>query len=58
MTASNALCLAIDICGTFTDTVLVAGEDSILAAAKTLTTHQNPADGAMEGAARVMAHSG
>ncbi|AHD03408.1 hypothetical protein METH_21525 (plasmid) [Leisingera methylohalidivorans DSM 14336] len=52
------MCLAIDICGTFTDTVLVAGEDSILAAAKTLTTHQNPADGAMEGAARVMAHSG
>ncbi|MCF6431436.1 hydantoinase/oxoprolinase family protein [Leisingera sp. MMG026] len=58
MTASNTLRLAIDIGGTFTDTVLVAGEDTILASTKTLTTHQNPADGAMEGAARVMAQSG
>ncbi|KIC12737.1 methylhydantoinase [Leisingera sp. ANG-M1] len=58
MTASTALRLAIDIGGTFTDTVLVAGEDTILASTKTLTTHQNPADGAMEGAARVMAQSG
>ncbi|WP_291738088.1 hydantoinase/oxoprolinase family protein, partial [Leisingera sp. F5] len=32
--------------------------DTILASTKTLTTHQNPADGAMEGAARVMAQSG
>ncbi|NVK14168.1 MAG: hydantoinase/oxoprolinase family protein [Rhodobacteraceae bacterium] len=58
MTASNALRLAIDIGGTFTDTVLVAGEDTILASTKTLTTHQSPADGAMEGAARVMAQAG
>ena len=58
MTATHALRLAIDIGGTFTDTVLVAGEDTILASTKTLTTHQNPADGAMEGAARVMAQSG
>lgn len=55
---SQALRLAIDIGGTFTDTVLVSGEDTILASTKTLTTHQNPADGAMEGAARVMAQSG
>ncbi len=50
--------LAIDIGGTFTDTVLVSGEETILASTKTLTTHQNPADGAMEGAVRVMAQSG
>ncbi|WP_264214222.1 hydantoinase/oxoprolinase family protein [Leisingera thetidis] len=56
--AGQALRLAIDIGGTFTDTVLVAGEDTVLASTKTLTTHQNPADGAMEGAARVMGQSG
>ncbi|KIC31262.1 hydantoinase/oxoprolinase family protein [Leisingera sp. ANG-S5] len=58
MTASQALRLAIDIGGTFTDTVLVAGEDRILASTKTLTTHQDPGIGAMEGAARVMAQAG
>ncbi len=58
MTASHALRLAIDIGGTFTDTVLVLGDDTILASTKTLTTHQNPADGATEGAARVMSQSG
>lgn len=55
---SQALRLAIDIGGTFTDTVLVAGDDTILASTKTLTTHLNPADGAMEGAMRVMEQSG
>ncbi len=55
---THALRLAIDIGGTFTDTVLVEGEDRILASTKTLTTHQNPADGAMEGARRVMAATG
>ncbi|WP_171120882.1 MULTISPECIES: hydantoinase/oxoprolinase family protein [unclassified Ruegeria] len=50
----DALRLAIDIGGTFTDTVLFSGEDTILASTKTLTTHQNPADGAMEGARRVI----
>ncbi|MES0862896.1 hydantoinase/oxoprolinase family protein [Ruegeria sp. SCPT10] len=54
---TNALRLAIDIGGTFTDTVLVEGDETILASTKTLTTHQNPADGAMEGARRVMAAS-
>lgn len=58
MTATDMLRLAIDIGGTFTDTVLVQGEETILASTKTLTTHGNPADGAMEGAARVMAQSG
>ncbi len=55
---THALRLAIDIGGTFTDTVLVEGEDRILASTKTLTTHQNPADGAMKGARRVMAATG
>ncbi len=55
---THALRLAIDIGGTFTDTVLVEGEDRILASTKTLTTHRNPADGAMEGARRVMAATG
>ena len=55
---TQALRIAIDIGGTFTDTVLVSGEETILASTKTLTTHQNPADGAMEGAARVMEQSG
>ncbi len=58
MTTPPALRLAIDIGGTFTDTVLVSGDETIVASTKTLTTHQNPADGAMEGAARVMAQSG
>ena len=58
MTATDMLRLAIDIGGTFTDTVLVEGEETILASTKTLTTYGNPADGAMEGAARVMAQSG
>lgn len=58
MTATPQLRLAIDIGGTFTDTVLVEGEETILASTKTLTTHQNPADGAMEGAKRVMAQTG
>lgn len=56
--AAPSLRVAIDIGGTFTDTVLVEGEDTILASTKTLTTHQNPADGAMQGAQRVMAQSG
>ncbi|MBO9446745.1 hydantoinase/oxoprolinase family protein [Ruegeria sp. R14_0] len=55
---SQPLRLAIDIGGTFTDTVLVSGDETILASTKTLTTHRNPADGAMEGARRVMDQSG
>ena len=55
---TTALRLAIDIGGTFTDTVLVSGNETILASTKTLTTHQNPAEGAMEGALRVMESAG
>ncbi|WP_075996159.1 hydantoinase/oxoprolinase family protein [Salaquimonas pukyongi] len=54
----NELRLAIDIGGTFTDTVLMEGEEGVLASAKTLTTHANPADGAMEGANRVIKAAG
>ncbi|WP_419738710.1 hydantoinase/oxoprolinase family protein [Ruegeria sp.] len=55
---TTALRLAIDIGGTFTDTVLVSGDETILASTKTLTTHQNPAEGAMEGALRVVQSAG
>ena len=58
MTIPQSLRLAIDIGGTFTDTVLVAGEDALVASTKTLTTHRNPADGAMQGAMRAMAQCG
>lgn len=55
---SQNLRMAIDIGGTFTDTVLVSGDETVLASAKTLTTHKNPADGAMEGALRVAEYAG
>ncbi len=58
MTTKKLLRLAIDIGGTFTDTVLVEGEDTVLASTKTLTTHQNPADGALQGATRVATETG
>ena len=54
----NLLRLAIDIGGTFTDTVLVEGTDTVLASTKTLTTHANPADGALEGANRALDQAG
>lgn len=49
--------LASDIGGTFTDTVLAEGR-TILASAKTLTTHADPSLGAMEGARRVLGQAG
>ena len=58
MTSHDALRLAIDIGGTFTDTVLMSGATRVLASTKTLTTHGNPADGAMQGAVRVMEETG
>ena len=63
----HALRLAVDIGGTFTDTVLagpvladtmLAGGEGMIASTKTLTTHKNPADGALEGSLRVMESSG
>ncbi|MFA3916869.1 hydantoinase/oxoprolinase family protein [Ruegeria hyattellae] len=58
MTLPPRLRLAIDIGGTFTDTVLVSGHDRIAGSTKTLTTHENPALGAMEGARHVLAQAG
>lgn len=46
--------LAVDIGGTFTDTVLVDGHARILATTKTPTTPDNPTLGALEGARRVL----
>lgn len=51
---TKSLRLAIDIGGTFTDTVLMGGAGAVLASAKTLTTHASPADGAVQGAASVL----
>ena len=58
MTFFQSLRIAIDIGGTFTDTVLVRGQEEILASSKNLTTAANPADGAREGAKQVMQLSG
>ncbi|MEM6987457.1 MAG: hydantoinase/oxoprolinase family protein, partial [Pseudomonadota bacterium] len=56
MTDSPQLRLASDIGGTFTDTVLMSG-DQVLATTKTLTTHSAPAEGALTGATRVLEHA-
>ncbi|MCV2868418.1 hydantoinase/oxoprolinase family protein [Defluviimonas sp. WL0002] len=53
----QSLRLAVDIGGTFTDTVLIEDADRIVASTKTLTTHQNPADGAIEGVRRALSAS-
>ncbi|MYF90067.1 MAG: hydantoinase/oxoprolinase family protein, partial [Boseongicola sp. SB0676_bin_33] len=55
MPSPPALRLAIDIGGTFTDTVLVDGDGRILATAKTPTTPPEPALGALEGARHALA---
>ena len=47
--------LAIDIGGTFTDTVLLTADHTICATAKTPTTSEAPALGALAGATRVLA---
>ncbi|MEM8840722.1 MAG: hydantoinase/oxoprolinase family protein [Pseudomonadota bacterium] len=57
MTKSCDYRIAVDIGGTFTDTVLALGT-TILATTKTLTTHDNPAIGAIEGAEQVLASAG
>ena len=54
----NGLRLAVDIGGTFTDTVLVDGRGQILATTKTPTTPDNPTLGALDGARRVLAEAG
>ena len=54
MPSPGPLRLAIDIGGTFTDTVLMAADRSILATAKTATTPDIPALGALDGARDVL----
>ncbi len=50
--------LAIDIGGTFTDTVLMDAGTQVLATTKTATTHDAPARAALEGARAVLADHG
>ena len=54
MTPANSLRLAIDIGGTFTDTVLVDADGRSIGTAKTPTTPAQPAFGALDGARRVL----
>ena len=57
MPSPRTLRLAIDIGGTFTDTVLVDGDGRILATSKTATTPAEPALGALEGARHALSAS-
>ncbi len=54
----TGLRLAVDIGGTFTDTVLMDGAGALLATAKSPTTPGDPTRGALDGARRVIAASG
>ncbi len=58
MKKESGLRLAIDIGGTFTDTVLIQGDSRILATTKTPTTQHQPALGALEGARLVLNEAG
>jgi N-methylhydantoinase A len=58
MHATRALRLAIDIGGTFTDTVLIDSDSRVVATTKTPTTPLDPALGALDGALRVLADAG
>ena len=58
MSSPPEMRLAVDIGGTFTDTVLVSGTDQVLATAKTTTTHQDPALAALQGAQIVLDQAG
>ncbi|MEM8776127.1 MAG: hydantoinase/oxoprolinase family protein [Pseudomonadota bacterium] len=58
MTSKNDLRLAVDIGGTFTDTVLMGQHGAILATKKTPTTPENPTYGAIDGVARVLSDAG
>ena len=58
MQHNDGLRLAVDIGGTFTDTVLVDGQGAVLATTKVATTPAAPALAAVEGASRVLAEAG
>lgn len=57
MNITKGLRLAVDIGGTFTDTVLIDARSTILATAKTPTTRANPTFGAIDGVERVLAEA-
>lgn len=57
MNIQKGLRLAVDIGGTFTDTVLIDVQGTILATTKTPTTPANPTFGAIEGVERVLAEA-
>ncbi|WP_298938316.1 hydantoinase/oxoprolinase family protein [uncultured Ruegeria sp.] len=57
MNITEGLRLAVDIGGTFTDTVLIDAQGKILATAKTPTTPENPTFGAIDGVERVLAEA-
>ncbi len=54
MTDFSGLRVAVDIGGTFTDTVLVNDDGTVLATTKTPTTPENPTNGALEGVEHVL----
>ena len=54
MPQENGYRIAVDIGGTFTDTVLVAPDGTIPATAKTPTTPSNPTEGALSGVHHVL----
>lgn len=58
MSDLSGLRLATDVGGTFTDTVLTDSAANVLATAKTLTTHENPATGALAGVRRALEQAG
>ncbi len=58
MTKVSGLRVAVDIGGTFTDTVLVDGHGTILSTNKTPTTPTNPTLGALEGVSLVLQDAG
>lgn len=57
MNKEPGLRLAIDIGGTFTDTVLIQGASQVLATTKTPTTPHQPALGALDGARLVLSEA-
>ena len=54
MAPKPQLRVAVDIGGTFTDTVLMTGSGNVMATCKTPTTPANPTLGALEGVARAL----
>lgn len=58
MTQHHDLRVAVDIGGTFTDTVLMAAGGDVLATCKTPTTPDAPTNGALEGVRRALREAG